>query len=74
MARALGRCVDGISLAGKCNGIRLCLDLEAIDLVDILGIFESSNLNVGNILARSLVCQSCYRRKQLAYLDPKVRV
>lgn len=54
VAGALGGCVDTISLASECDGVRLCLDLETVDLVDVFGVFESSNLDICNILATAV--------------------
>lgn len=50
LAGALGGRVDAICLAGDGDVGRLCLDLEGVDLVDVLGGVKALDRDLGDVL------------------------
>jgi hypothetical protein len=51
-----GRSVDAVSLASNADGAGLRLSLGTIHLINELGLFEASNLDLGNVLDGARAC------------------
>ena len=55
LAGALGRRVDAICLAGDGDVGRLCLGLQGVDLVEVLGGVKALDRDLGDVLRRILL-------------------